>query len=275
MKNREKTLYFILHIFLISFAIIMVLPFVWMILTSIKTVVEIMKVPPKLLPEDPQWSNYKEIFSEIPFMKYYYNTIVVVIMRTGSQLFLCSLGGFAFAKLKFKGRDAIFFICLCILMVPTQMILIPNYIIMQKLQCLNTITSVALPGMFSAFGIFLMRQAFLSLPDEIIEAGRVDGCNYFQIYYKLLLPLVKPAMSALGIFTLIYSWKDFLWPLIVTSTDQVRVLSVGIALLQGQYSSEFHLIMAANVLATVPVLIIFIFLQKYFVEGIAFSGLKQ
>ncbi|WP_129723975.1 carbohydrate ABC transporter permease [Xylanivirga thermophila] len=265
----------LIHVILILGSIIMIIPFFWMISTSLKTFPETMKVPPVVFPKVPQFENYRAVIDTVPFLTYYRNTIIVTVVRTLGQLFFCSLAAFAFAKLKFKGRDFLFFGFLSVLMVPTQMILIPNYIIMKTLRWLDTLAAVIAPGMFSAFGVFLMRQFFMTLPDELIESGKIDGCNYFGIYWKLLLPLTKPALTALAVFTIMYSWNDFLWPLIATTSDEARVLSIGIALLQGQYSTAYHHIMAGSVMATIPILIIFIFAQRYFIEGIALTGMKN
>lgn len=265
----------LIHVILMLGSIIMIIPFFWMISTSLKTFPETMKVPPVVFPKVPQFANYRAVIDTVPFLIYYRNTIIVTVVRTLGQLFFCSLAAFAFAKLKFKGRDFLFFGFLSVLMVPTQMILIPNYIIMKTLGWLDTLAAVIAPGMFSAFGVFLMRQFFMTLPDELIESGKIDGCNYFGIYWKLLLPLTKPALTALAVFTIMYSWNDFLWPLIATTSDEARVLSIGIALLQGQYSTAYHHIMAGSVMATIPILIIFIFAQRYFIEGIALTGMKN
>lgn len=265
----------IIHVILILGCVAMFVPFFWMLATSLKTMPETMRVPPVIFPKVPQFDNYSTVIYTMPFLTYYRNTILVTIIRTLGQLFFCSLGAFAFAKLRFPGRNFIFFAFLSVLMVPTQMILIPNYVIMKNFGWLDTLSAVIAPGMFSAFGVFLMRQFFMTLPNELIESGKIDGCNYFHIYWRILLPLTKPALTALAVFTIMYSWNDFLWPLITTSSDEVRVLSIGIALLQGQYSTAYHQIMAGSVMATLPILIVFIFAQRYFIEGIALTGMKQ
>lgn len=265
----------IVHIILIFGCVIMIVPFFWMFSTSLKTFPETMRVPPVIFPEVPQFQNYKTVIDTMPFLTYYRNTVFVTIVRTAGQLFFCSLAAFAFAKLRFPGRNTIFFAFLSVLMVPTQMILIPNYIIVKYLGWLDTLAAVIAPGIFSAFGVFLMRQFFFTLPNELMESGKIDGCNFFQIYWRIMMPLIKPALTALAVFTIMYSWNDFLWPLIITTSDTVRVLSIGIALLQGQYSTAYHQIMAGSVIATLPILLIFIFAQRYFIEGIALTGMKQ
>ncbi|MFD2444357.1 carbohydrate ABC transporter permease [Bacillus sp. CGMCC 1.16607] len=252
----------------------MVVPFVWMILTSLKTYAESVHVPPIILPDDFRWWNYKEVFTLLPFFKFMLNTFIVTLVRTIGQLFLCSLAAYAFARIQFPGRNILFVLALSVLMVPGQVFLLPQYMIMVKLGWLNTLQALIVPGLFSAFGTFLLRQFFMGLPKELEEAARLDGCNHFQIYWRIMLPLAKPGLIALGIFTVLWSWNELMWPMIVNSSPEVMTLSVGLSSLQGQYTTNYPILMAGSFLAILPMLVLFMFLQKQFIEGIAITGGK-
>ena len=265
---------FLIHFILIVGSVAMVLPFLWMILTSLKTYAESIHVPPVFIPKDFQWGNYKEVFGLLPFFKFMYNTIIITVLRTVGQLFLCSLAAYAFARIEFPGRNFLFLLALTVLMVPGQVFLLPQYMIMVKLGWLNSLQAVIVPGLFSAFGTFLLRQFFMGLPKELEEAARLDGCNHFQIYWRIMLPLAKPGLIALGIFTTLWSWNELMWPMIVNSSPESMTLSVGLASLQGQYLTNYPILMAGSFLAILPMLILFIFLQKQFIEGIAVTGGK-
>jgi multiple sugar transport system permease protein len=252
----------------------MVMPFFWMILTSLKTYAESIHVPPVIIPKDFQWENYIEVFGLLPFFKFMFNTFIITVVRTAGQLFLCSLAAYAFARIDFPGRNILFMLALSVLMVPGQVFLLPQYMIMVDLGWLNTLQAVIVPGLFSAFGTFLLRQFFMGLPKELEEAARLDGCNHFQIYWKVMLPLAKPGLIALGIFTTLWSWNELMWPMIVNSSPEAMTLSVGLSSLQGQYLTNYPILMAGSFLAILPMLILFIFLQKQFIEGIAVTGGK-
>jgi multiple sugar transport system permease protein len=273
-KQLVKSKTFLIHFVLIMGSAAMVVPFLWMILTSLKTYAESIHVPPVIIPADFQWENYKEVFGLLPFLKFMYNTFIVTILRTVGQLFLCSLAAYAFARIVFPGRNFLFMLALSVLMVPGQVFLLPQYMIMVKLGWLNSLQAVIVPGLFSAFGTFLLRQFFMGLPKELEEAARLDGCNHFQIYWKIMLPLAKPGLIALGIFTTLWSWNELMWPMIVNSSPESMTLSVGLSSLQGQYLTNYPILMAGSFLAILPMLILFIFLQKQFIEGIAVTGGK-
>jgi len=262
------------HLVLILGAVVMVGPFVWEVLTSLKTLGESTRVPPTLLPESWQWGNYVEVFDRLPFGSMFLNTVLMTIGRTLGQLVFCSLAAYAFARLEFPGRNVLFVLFLAVLMVPPQLFLIPQYQIMANLGWLNTLQALILPGMFSAFGTFLLRQFFLTLPKEVEEAARLDGANPLQVYWYVALPLVKPGLLALGILTILWSWNDLLWPLIVTIDPERMPLSAGLATLQGQYDTPYTLLMAGSLLATAPVILLFLMLQKQFIQGIAMTGTK-
>jgi len=272
--HRSKTNIAVSYFLIILFGLAMATPFVWMILSSFKTEVELMQTPPSFLPRHYKLTNYLTIMQSIPFLSFYLHTIIITVIRTLAQLAFCSMAAFAFAKMHFKGQNIVFIVLLTVLMVPVQMILVPDYIIMRTLGLVDSLWGVALPGMFSAFGMFLLRQFYMSLPNEFLDAGRIDGCSYFGVFRRLYLPLSKSALISLVIFTVMYSWNDYLWPLIISSSDNSRVLSVGIALLQGQNRVYYNELMAGATMATIPVILIFVFFQRYFVQGIALSGIK-
>lgn len=255
-------------------AVVFVVPFLWMVLTSLKTLGESTQVPPVIFPAIPQWSNYSAVLATLPFFQFYINTVAMTVGRTVGQLLFCSLAAYAFARIEFPGRDALFVLMLSALMIPVYLLLLPQYLIMKDLGWLNSLQALIVPGMFSAFGTFLLRQFFMTIPKELDEAARIDGANHFQIYWQLILPLARPALIALSIFTILWSWNDLMWPLVVNDSLSKLTLSVGLASLQGEHSTNFPVVMAGAVLAVWPMLVIFICLQRYFVEGIAITGLK-
>ncbi len=264
----------ILRIILILGAITMVIPFLWMLSTSLKDLSDAISVPPQLIPNPVVWSNYTAVFQYVPFGRFFLNTIVMAAGRTTGQLITCSLAGYAFARVRFPGKEAIFILYLAALMIPFQVIVVPEFILIKWLGWLNTFQALIVPGMFSAFGTFLLRQFFLTLPRSLEEAAILDGCSLFGILWRIILPLSKPALSALTIFTFLWSWNDFLWPLVATSSNDMQVLSVGLLTLQGQYSTNWPYLTAGAVMASLPMLALFIALQKQFVQGIALTGVK-
>lgn len=249
-------------------------PFVWMVLTSLKTLGESTQIPPTIFPESPQWQNYLTVQERLPFMRFYYNTIVYTVIRTLGQLIFCAMAGYAFARIEFPGRNALFILLLSVLMIPSQSFLLPQFMIISKLGLLNTITALVLPGLFSVFGTFLMRQFFMQIPKELEEAAILDGCNHFQIFFRVMLPLVKPGLTALAITCILASWNQLLWPLIVNTSLDKMTLSAGLASLAGQHHTNYPLSMAGAVLAIWPMIIVFLIFQKQFIEGIASTGSK-
>lgn len=262
------------HAVLVFGAFLSVVPFVWMLLTSIKTLGEATRIPPVIFPAHPQWSNYQAAMATLPFFTFYANTILMAVGRTLGQLLFCSLAAYAFARIQFPGRNILFMLILSALMIPSYLLLLPQYIIMQKLGWLNSLQALIVPGLFSAFGTFLLRQYFQSIPRELDEAARIDGANHLQIYWQVILPLARPALIALSIYTILWSWNDLLWPLVVNDSVDKLTLSVGLASLQGQNFFNFAVLMAGAVLATWPMLVMFVCLQRYFIQGIAITGLK-
>ncbi len=271
---RHWILRFLLHALLMTVGLIFLFPFVWSLATSLKPMADLFRPTPTLIPSKFVWGNYSEVFDSVPFVRFYLNTIIVTIARTIGGVFIASLAGFAFAQLRFPGRDLIFFVLLAGLMVPDQVLIVPRYILMRQFGWLDTYSGLIIPLLFSAFGVFLLRQFFLGIPKDFQEAATLEGANPFRVYWDIYLPLARPALSAFGFLTLLWSWNEFLWALTITNSNEMRVLSVGIALFEGQYFTNTAVMLAAANMATFPLLIIFLFFQKQLVEGIALTGVK-
>lgn len=276
MKTKKSNLnHLIVHLILLAGVAVVVFPFLWMILTSFKTSGEAMKIPPTIFPENFVTTAYHTIVSSaIPFGTVYMNTIISTAVTTLVQIAFCSMAGYAFARIDFPFKNALFVLILSVLMVPGQIFLIPQYQIIQKMGLLDTIPALFMPNLFSAFGTFLLRQFFMSLPKELEEAAIVDGCGRFRVFGQIMLPLVKPGIVALAIFTIKFAWNDFMWPLIVNTSMEKMTLGPALPTLQGQYTTEYPMQMAGAVLAVVPLVVIFFLFQKQFIEGVAQSGIK-
>ena len=268
MRNRV-----LLHTVLIAAALVMVTPFVWQIITSLKTLSSATAVPPSLLPEG-HWANYGRVFDLLPFGRQFLNTVITALARTLGQVLFCSMAAYAFARLRFPGRRVLFAVFLSVLMVPPQLFIIPQYQIIADLGWLNSLPALIVPGLFSAFGTFLLRQFFLGLPVELDEAARLDGANPLRIWWSVMVPLARPGLVALGILTTIWSWNDFFWPLVVNDDPEKMTLSAGLASMQGQFLTDYPVLMAGSLLASLPVIAVFILMQRQFVEGIALTGTK-
>ncbi|GAA1349107.1 carbohydrate ABC transporter permease [Saccharothrix algeriensis] len=262
------------HVVLVVGALVMVAPLLWEFLTSVKSFGESVRMPPTILPETWDWSNYGKVFEAIPFGQQFLNTVLMTVGRTAGQLLMCSMAAYAFARLQFPGRDAFFLLFLSVLMVPSQLFLIPQYQIMQELGWLNSLAALIVPGMFSAFGTFLLRQFFLSLPKDLEEAAALDGANPLRIYWHVMLPLARPGLVALGILTVLWSWNDLLWPLVANNDPEKMTLSAGLATLKGEHLTDYPVLMAGSLLATLPVIAVFVVMQRRVLEGIAFTGTK-
>ncbi len=272
--NRVKTAKYLTHGILIAGAIMMVFPFIWMILTSFKTMAESTAAPPVIIPSSFSLANYKEALTNLPFLTFFWNTLFVALAKMLGQLLLCSLAAYAFARIDFPGRNVIFLLFLSVLMIPYQIFIIPQYLIMLDLGWLNSIKALFVPGLFSAFGTFLLRQFFMTLPKEIEEAATLDGCNHLRIYGQIMLPMIVPGLVAVGIFTILSSWNDLLWPLIVNNSPEKLTLAAGLAFLRGEHLTNYPVLMAGSLMAVLPMILMFVFLQKYFIEGIALTGIK-
>ena len=264
----------LVHTLLIAGAVIMIFPFVWELLTAFKTFDGAHAVPPQIIPSPWDFGNFAKVLATLPFLSMLTNSVLLTIGRVVGQVVLCTMAGYAFARLRFPGRNVIFIAFLSVLMVPSQLFLLPQFEIILRLGWTNSLTALIVPGMFSAFGCFLMRQFFMALPNELEEAARVDGANPWQVFYKVMLPLAKPGIIALAVFTALWSWNDLLWPLVVTSDPSKEPLTVGMAQLIGLHFTDFPVLMAAALMACLPMLITFAILQRQFIQGIALTGTK-
>lgn len=255
-------------------AISMLLPFFWMVSTSLKIEQEVYEYPPKILPENIKWENYKEALTILPFGRFFLNTFIMAFSIVMGQLLICSLAGYAFARLNFPGRDKWFVLYLSTMMLPLIVLLIPRYLLVNALGWVDTYWGLILTEINSVWGIFLLRQFFSTLPVDLEDAARLDGASEFKIYWRIILPLSKPALATLGLFSFMWSWQSFLWPLIVTDSVEMRPVEVGIAMFHSMYQADWTYQMAAAVTVMVPTIVLFLFTQRYFVRGIALTGLK-
>lgn len=275
MKKKKRYLSILLHCLLILGAVIMIMPFLWMVLTSLKTVSESTSMNPFVFfPQIPQWENYIEVVRKNDFICLYYNTFVMMIVRVVCAVLFSAMAAYAFARLSFPGRDFLFGLVLFQMMVPVQIFVVPQYLMVDKIGMRNTIFALVFPGLVSAFGTFLLRQFFMGLPKELEESARLDGCNIGQTFWKVMLPLTKSGLTALAIFTALFSFKDLMWPLIVNSDTDAATLSSALSKIASAYSVDYPQLMAAAVLAIWPMMLVYIIFQKQFIEGIATSGGK-
>ncbi len=251
---------------------IMLFPFVWMIATSFKAGAEVYSL--SLLPEHPTIENYKRLIEMGSFPRWFFNSIYIGGLVTLSSLFFDSLTGYTFAKFKFRGKEFFFILILATMMIPKEMLVIPWYIMSDNLGWVDSYWGILFPGMITGFGTFLMRQFFYSVPDDLIESGRIDGLHEFKIWWLIAMPLVRPALAALAIFAFIGNWNAFLWPLIVTSNSELFTLPVGLAFFSGEFQTEWEMVMTGATVASVPAFIIFLVFQRQIIRGIALTGLK-
>ncbi|NOY56061.1 MAG: carbohydrate ABC transporter permease [Actinobacteria bacterium] len=262
-----------IHLALIAGALIMMVPLLWMLTTSLKTTRSV-HLPPYLLPTEFAWSNYIEAWRAADFARFYINSGVMTVGIVGGQLLFSSLAGYAFARLKFPGRNLLFFLVLATMMVPLYVTLIPSYLIVRWLGWLDSYQGLIAPRLVSAFGIFLMRQFYLSIPSELEEAALMDGASRLRIWWSIALPLSMPALATLGIFAFLFSWNDFLWPLIVTSSAGMRTVQLGLAEFTGRYGTRWTLLTAGSLTATLPAIIAFLIGQRWLVRGIRVERMK-
>jgi len=274
-RERISIGHIVLFVVLLIAALSVLFPFVWMVLTSLKMENDVVTFPPRLFPSVFTGEAYINIWNRIPFGRFFLNTLIFAGGVTIVSLFLDSLTAYALSRLKFPGRDFIFLFILVALMLPFQVTFIPVYGTVYSFGLLNTFGGLIIPRATNAFGIFMLRQFFSTLPRELDDAARIDGAGEFYIYSRLILPLSGPALATLGIFHFMYNWNDFLWPLLITKTTEMRTLPAGLALFMGQHVVEYAVLMAGATLALAPLFIAFLFAQKYFVQGIALTGLKE
>ena len=265
---------FLKYAVLLFFAAVALIPFIWMISSSLKTSTEVFSIPMQWLPKTPQWHNYVDIWDRVPLLNYFLNTGVVAIIVTIMQIITSSFAAYAFAKLSFKGRDFLFICYIATIAVPWQVYMVPQFIMMRSIGLYDTIWSLVALQSFSAFGVFLMRQFYFGIPNELSEAARIDGLSEYGIWAKIMLPLSKPAIATLTIFTFVNTWNDYMGPMIYLTTDTNKTIQVGLRRFIQAYSADYNLIMAASLCSLIPVTIVFFALQKHFIQGIATSGLK-
>lgn len=271
-KNALSTM----GIYLILFigALFIIVPFFWMVSTSLKSSQEIISLPIKWIPEKPLFENYKIALSYAPFDKYFINSIVVTISITIGELITTIMASYAFAKIKFKGRDIIFALLVGTMMVPSEILIIPNFITITKLGWVDTYQALIIPWCASVFSIFLLRQYLLGVPDELYYAAKVDGCSEFKYLWTVVVPCVKPAIITIALLKIINSWNSFMWPLIVTNSEEMRTLPVALSRFSSEAGTHYNYLMAASTMIILPLIIIYIIMQKHLIQGISKSGIK-
>ncbi|MFC3341486.1 carbohydrate ABC transporter permease [Paenibacillus abyssi] len=265
---------FLVYVLLLAVVVLTVLPFVWMVSGSLKNQATIFQNTMNLIPSEPLWSNYSEVWNRVPFGQFYWNTIKVSVLSTAGSLIAASLAAYAFAKLSFPGRDKLFLLFLATMMIPGQAIMIPQFTILNGMNLVNTHWALILLNLFNPYGVFLLRQFLIQLPNDLNESARIDGCSEFGIFMRIVMPLAKPAIVTLGVFSLLWSWNDFLQPLIYLSQERLFTIQLGIRYFQQLNGANYPLIMAATTMSLIPIIVIYLFAQRYFIEGIAITGTK-
>lgn len=276
MKKKKKSpaCKVILFLLLVLISIAMIIPFLWMVSSSLKYNTEIFSYPVRWIPEVFRWDNYVTVWSEIPFLTYFLNSLKLAVIVTVAQLVICSLAAYSFSKLQYPGRDKLFFLYLATMMVPWQAIMIPQFIVVRSLGLYNSHGALIVINMFSAFGVFVLRQFMIGIPEELSEAARIDGCSEFRTYSQVIIPMCKPGLATLTIFTFNFMWNDYLSSMIYLDDDKLKTVQVGLTAFRTLYKTEYGLLMAGTVCALIPIFLIFCCAQKYLVEGIAYTGLK-
>jgi multiple sugar transport system permease protein len=265
----------LIYILLVGGIIIMILPFIWMLSTSLKRAGATMVFPPKFIPNPLDFSNYVNIFKEFPMLVFLRNSVAVAILTTVGTLLVATMAGYAFGRMEFRGRDKLFLVYLATMMIPSQVTMIPQFILLKNMGWLDSYQGLILPNIFGVFAVFLMRQAFMGLPKELDESASLDGANHLRICFEILMPLIKPTLAILTIFTFMSSWNNYLWPLIITSDKNMATLPLGLAMLQGQYATNWNLVMAGVIISIVPILVVYLIAQKSFIQGMTMSGMKE
>lgn len=273
-KKKEIAVKLFITLFLIIVGIVMVFPIAWMISASFKFESDVFRVPIEWIPENPNFENYITALTDFPYINWYINTIIATACIVFLVLFVSSLSGYAFAKMNFKGKNLIFMLFIATMMVPVQVRTIPQFLIFQKMGLINELPSIILPWAFNGFSIFMMRQFFMSIPNDLLEAARIDGSGEYRTFFKIVMPLAKSQLAALFILSFTWGWNEYFGPLVYISDPKKQVLAVGIASFKGQYSNNFAVQMAGATLALVPIIVVYLCAQKHFIEGIALSGVK-
>ena len=277
MKNRKVKdiiLTVIKYVILIAGALFTLLPFIWMLASSLKTPAEIVKIPPQILPEVPQFSNYIKAWNAAPFARYLLNTIIVTVFTTAGVLVTTVLSAFAFSRLKFPGKNVVFSLFLATLMIPGEMLIVTNFVTITKLRWIDTYQAMIVPWLSNVFYIYLLTQFFMQVPESLYLAAKVDKCSDFKYMLKIMVPMNKSPITTIAILNIIGNWNAFIWPLLVTNSDEMRVLSNGLIRFQTEAGSSYELIMAASSILVMPIIIAYLFLRKYVIEGVTQSGIK-
>jgi multiple sugar transport system permease protein len=274
MRVKQQINTFLLRLVLLIGSVMMVTPFYWMVLTSLKSKSEIVRIPPSLFPESLNLNNYIEAWGRLDFPSLLQNSIFLALVMTIVQVLTSSLVGYVFAKIQFPGREVLFVIVLSTMMIPFSVVMIPLFLLVAKMDLANNYWGIIIPGLFSTFGIFLMRQFMSGLPDELLDAARIDGANEFRIFTSVILPLSKSPLAALGILTFLGQWDSFLWPLIVLTDSDLFTLPVGLALFNNRFYTEYGPLLAGATIAVIPILIVFVSAQRFFMESVALKGMK-
>lgn len=274
MNITKKSQKYVTYLVLTVMSAIMLFPFVWMVSSSLKPAGSIIAYPPTLFPREPTLEHYGEALRRLDIMTLYKNSGIIAVTKTALTVFICSILGYIFAKFSFWGKEALFLLVLSIMIVPDQVYVIPLYLLMHRLGWINTYKAVVIPFSFSAYGVFMFRQFAQSLPDDILDAARVDGCGEWTIFRQIVVPLTKPALSALTIFYFLWSWNDFLWPLVIITGSDNYTLPIGLANFIGEFFSEYGVSLAGATFAIIPMLLVFILFQRDIIAGIALTGIK-
>ena len=270
-QRLRKLLFYIL---LLAAALMMLIPFFWMISTSLKTDEYVLSIPLQFIPRPLTFDSYLRLTEIFPMPRMFWNSLVVAVLTTAGQLIVSAMAAYAFARIEFRGRNVLFVLYLATLMIPSQVTIIPLFILMRYLGWINTYPGLIVPGIFSAFGTFLLRQFFLTLPKELEESAFIDGASRWTIFWRIIMPLSRPALATLGVFAFMGSWNAFLWPLFIVRNEQLMTLPVGLATLHGRWLTQWNLVMAGAVITIIPMLIVYLFAQRYFVQGVVTTGLK-
>jgi multiple sugar transport system permease protein len=273
-EKKTRPGHYLSFVFLLGAAIIALLPLYWMVVTALQQPTLTVSFPPEWFPSNPTFLNFQRFFGRPHVLTWTTNSLIVALAVTGIQIFTCAMAGYAFAKKKFPGGNFLFYLYIASMMIPGQVTLVPLFLIMSRLNLLDTYAGLVLPGIAGPFGVFLMKQFISTLPTDLIEAATIDGCGEWLTFMKVILPLAKPGLAVLGIFTFMGQWNQFLWPLIITNSSSMRTLPVGLALLQEELPMQYGLLMAGATYAAIPMIVIFLMFQKYFLRGITVGALK-
>ena len=274
MTAGEIVLTVLKYAVLLALTVVALVPFVWMISSSLKTSIDVFSIPMRWIPQDFHFENYVQIWERVPLAAYFKNTAVLAVIVTFMQILTSSFAAYAFAKMNFKGRDLLFMCYIGTIAVPWQVYMVPQFIMMRSIGLYDTIWALVVLQSFTAFGVFLMRQFYMGIPNDLSEAARIDGLSEYGIWARIILPLAKPAIATLCIFTFVNTWNDYMGPMIYLTTDIKKTIQVGLRRFIQAYSADYNLIMAASLCSLLPVTIVFLFLQRYFIEGIATTGMK-